>query len=382
MRIGLDGIPLTKLKTGVGHYTFELARALALAAPQEEFQLISPSTLTMSSLHEQGAPSNLQAVQAEVNAASKRWWTIGLPSYIRRNPLALFHGTNYEVPLFGRCPTVLTIHDLVSYLHPETLLPRSVRRSRYRLPIMARRATMIVTPTSAVRLEVCRRLNLKPEKVVAVHLAPRAGFRPLPLNQTFETTRRLGLDDDFLLFVGTIEPRKNLLTLLRAFENVLKKTSLRPQLVIAGEEGWLTGELFDYLKARDFGDRLRWTGYVSDADLCALYSACRVFVYPSIYEGFGLPPLEAMACGAPVISSRIPSIAEVLGDAARLVSPLDADALGQSIIELWGDSDKRRRLSEAGQTRAAEFSWERTARLTRDVYATAIGRGVEPSSHV
>lgn len=381
MRIGLDGIPLTKLKTGVGHYTFELARALALATPSDDFQLVSPLPYALpGSVCGEDSPPNLHSVHAEVSAAGKHWWTIGLPSYIRRNPLDLFHGTNYDVPLLGGCPTVLTIHDLATHLHPETFQPRSVRRARYRLPIMARRATMIVTDTSAVRLEVCKRLNVKPEKVVAVHLAPRAGFRPLPRNQTLETTRRLGIDDDFLLFVGTIEPRKNLLTLIRAFEDVLNQTDLRPQLVIAGQEGWLTDELFDYVKGRDFGDRLRWTGYVSDEDLPALYSSCRAFVYPSIYEGFGLPPLEAMACGAPVISSRIPSITEVLGAAAHLVSPADTQALSQSIIELWGNSDERRRLSEAGLARAVEFSWERTARLTREVYQAALDRNAKSGS--
>jgi len=149
---------------------------------------------------------------------------------------------------------------------------------------------------------------------------------------------------------------------------VLKATSLRPQLVIAGQEGWLTDELFAYVNELDFGDRLRWTGYVSDEDLCALYSSCRHSSTLPIYEGFGLPPLEAMACGAPVISSHIPSITEVVGTAARLVAPTDVHALRESIIELWENADERQRLSKAGQTRAAEFSWERTARLTRDVY--------------
>src|SRR3989442_960516 len=379
MRIGLDGIPLTKPKTGVGHYTFELARALALVAPADDFQLVSPLPYApppVSDISDLGMPPNLQAVHVEVSGVSKHWWTIGLPSYIRRNPLALFHGTNYDVPVLGGCPTVLTIHDLASHFHPETLQSRSVRRARYRLPIMAHRATMIVTPTRVVRLEVCERFRIKPEKVVAIHHAPRSCFRPLPPNQKLETTRRLGIENDFLLFVGTIEPRKNLLTLIRAFEDVLKVTSLRPQLVIAGQEGWLTDELFAYVKELDFGDRLRWTGYVSDEDLCALYSSCRAFIYPSIYEGFVLPPLEAMACGPPVIISHIPSITEVLGTAARLVAPTDVHALGESIIELCQSADDRQRLSKAGQTRAAEFSWERTARLTRDVYAAALGRHV------
>jgi glycosyltransferase involved in cell wall biosynthesis len=140
--------------------------------------------------------------------------------------------------------------------------------------------------------------------------------------------------------------------------------------------------LFDYVKLRDFGDRVRWTGYVSDDDLCALYSACRAFIYPSIYEGFGLPPLEAMACGAPVISSSIPSITEVLGDAALLVAPTDVEALTKSIIDLWENKDERQRLSKAGPARAAEFSWERTARQTREVYEAALVSKVKGTTPV
>lgn len=374
MRIGLDGIPLSKIKTGVGHYTFELARALAFDSPSDDFQLVSPLAYqpAIRSLFELEPPPNLEVAYAQASGLSRHWWTIGLPAYLRQHPLALFHGTNYDIPLFGSCRTVLTIHDLASHLYPETLQTRSVRRARYRLPIMARRATMIITPTEAVRLEVCERLSVSAKKVVAVHHAPRPCFRPMPPDQAIDARIRLGIDDDFLLFVGTIEPRKNLLTLIRAFEDVLTKTSWRPQLVIAGQEGWLTDELFDHVKNRDFGDRLRWTGYVSDDDLCSLYSSCRAFIYPSIYEGFGLPPLEAMACGAPVISSRIPSIMEVLGAAAYLVSPTDCDALSRSMIQLWESGDDRRRLSEAGKARAAQFSWERTARLTRDVYEAAL----------
>jgi len=376
MRIGLDGIPLSKVKTGVGHYTFELARALAFESPSDCFQLVSPLAYqpAIRDLHELEPPPNLEVVYAEASGLNRHWWTVGLPAYMRQHPLALFHGTNYDIPLFGGCRTVLTIHDLAFYLYPETLQTRSVRRARYRLPIMARRATMIITPTQAVGLEVCQRLHISAQKVVAVHHAARPCFRPVPLNETIETRNRLGIDDDFLLFVGTIEPRKNLLTLIRAFEEVLTKTSLRPQLVIAGQEGWLTDELFEHVRTRDFGDRLRWTGYVSDDDLCSLYSSCRAFIYPSIYEGFGFPPLEAMACGAPVISSRIPSIMEVVGAAAHLVSPTNCDDLTQSIIQLWENSNERRRLSEAGKVRAAQFSWERTARLTRDVYRATLER--------
>ena len=197
----------------------------------------------------------------------------------------------------------------------------------------------------------------------------------MPAEQTVETRRRLGIEDEFILFVGTREPRKNLPTLVRAFEKILRDTSHRPQLVIAGGKGWLTDELFSGIKGSGIEDRLRLTGYLTDEDLCALYSSCRVFVYPSIYEGFGLPPLEAMACGAPVIASRIAVFEETLASAARLIDPMDADALAESIVQVLDDEDHRRRLSSLGLEHTAKFSWERTARLTLDVYQQVLARG-------
>ena len=168
--------------------------------------------------------------------------------------------------------------------------------------------------------------------------------------------------------MGTIEPRKNLITLIRSFEEIIRATALRPQLVIAGKEGWRNNELFDYLKGTAASERLRFTGYVSDEELAALYSACSVFVYPSLYEGFGLPLLEAMACGAPVITSQIPSIRETVGSAARLVVPTDVGGLAQAIVKVLEDPAERNHLTTEGQQRAAAFTWQKTAEATMKVY--------------
>ena len=371
MRIGLDGIPLGEVKTGVGHYTFEFASALASVAPEDEFELISPFpyVAAFDDDSEQALPSNLRVTQAKVNRISRRrWWSIGLPLHIKQASFALFHGTNYNVPLWNRCRTILTIHDLSLFLYPETHEEHLVRRARRRLPMMARTATMIITPSESVRGEVCEHLGIKPGKVVAIPEAARSVFRPVPLAETIEMRRRLGIEDEFILFVGTIEPRKNLLTLARAFDEIYRNTSSRPQLVIAGKEGWLTNELFSYLKSAEIREHVRFTGYVSDADLRALYSSCRVFIYPSLYEGFGLPLLEAMACGAPVITSRIPGIIETVGDAARLVSPTDYRELAEAIIRVLEDSGEREHLTSAGLQRAAGFSWGKTASATLKVY--------------
>lgn len=368
MRIGIDGTPLAELKTGVGHYTFEIAVGVARESPSDSFEVLSPRPFAA------GVDSDLLSfIQPSLNQVTKNWWIIGLPLYLKRARLDLFHGTNYDIPIWGGCPTVLTIHDLSLLLFPETHEQRNVRRARRRLPLMSRRATLIITPTEALKSEVCKHLSVPRDKVVVVHEAPRRSFQPMPLAEASATVRRLGLDDEFILYVGTIEPRKNLITLVKAFEDVLRTTTLRPQLVIAGKQGWLTDELFTYIDKANLGDRLRLTGYLGDDDLRALYSACRVMVYPALYEGAGLPTLEAMACGAPVVTTNTPAIAEMVGDNARLFAPSDSHALAQHLVALLTTAPARESLSRAGLKHAARYTWERAARETLAVYRQATG---------
>jgi glycosyltransferase involved in cell wall biosynthesis len=381
MLIGLDAIPLTEPLTGVGHYTFQLARALAHASPTNDFALAYPSRYSEIDLP-LSSPPNLRAERVTVGTLGARWWLVGLPRYARRR-LSLFHGTNYEIPLRAPCPTVLTIHDLSVFTHPRTHLARRALRQRLRLSLMTRAATEIITPTEAVRGEVLKLFRaVDPEKVTAIHEAPREIFRPLPRAEAEETLRRLGVENDFVLAVGTVEPRKNLTTLLRAFEQIARavgekrdvdERSRRLTLVVAGKEGWLTRDLRARVEASPARGRVHFTGYVSDDDLRALYSTCLAFVYPSLYEGFGLPPVEAMSCGAPVVASRIAAHAEVLGEeAALLVPPEDAAGFARALSTLIGDEDLRRRLSEAGRRRAAQFTWARAARETLEVYGRAL----------
>lgn len=363
MRIGIDGIPLASPKTGIGHYTLELSRALARLQPDDEFQLISPVPFSLSP--EDDLPPNLKKVEAP---GRRLWWTVGLPLYIRQSSPSLFHGTNYEVPLWSSCPTILSIHDLSLLLYPETHLDQLVRRARFRLPLMARAAKKIITATEFVKREVSQHLKIDPAKIAVTPYAPRRSFYPLSRSETEQTRRRLGVEEVFILFVGTIEPRKNLITLLRAFAEVLRRTDLRPQLVIAGKRGWLIGPVMDYIDTEGLSERIQFTGYITDEDLRALYASCAVCVYPSLYEGFGLPPLEAMACGAPVIASDIPSLMEATGKAALLVPPMDVTRLAHSVVEMVRDEEKRAYFSRAGLKRASQFTWERTAELTLEVY--------------
>jgi len=378
MRIGLDGLPLTQQLTGVGYYTLELARALAEDSLDSQFNIISPRPYVFQNpalSGRIGLPPNITLVRARTNLVTRRWWSIGLPRYLAKHPLDVFHGTNFEVPLWtnGRCATVITIHDLSLLLHSRTHLARSVLRAQRRLPRMADAATVVITPTKSVREEVCEHLGIAREKVFVVPEAARRVFQPMPAVEAAVTRRRLGIGDDFLLFVGTIEPRKGLETLLRAFEQIAEDNKTL-QLVVAGRRGWLFQSLLKEIRESKFSDRIRLTGYLDDEDLRALYSSCRVFVYPSIYEGFGLPPLEAMACGAPVIASRVTAVVEVCGEAALFFEPKSVSSLARTIDNVLDDHNCRKRLISSGLRRASEFSWSQTGNLTRAVYQEAIRR--------
>ena len=375
MRVGLDGYPLSEPRTGVGHYTLELARALALISPSNQFELVSPAPFDPDAQDEitRAGLSDLYTTSLKPSSVRGHWWSMGLPLYAGKARFDVFHGTNFDLPLWKRRRSVVTIHDLSALLHKDKHRSKMVRRARMRLPLVVRIADTIITPTESIKREVCDHLGVKAARVVAIPLAARDCFQPLAWAETIQTRERLGIEEDFLLFVGTLEPRKNLLTLLKALVRIVGDTPLRPQLVIAGGQGWMMDESFAFIQEAALGDRLCLTGYLRDEELRALYSSCKAFIYPSVYEGFGLPPLEAMACGAPVIASRIPALQETLGSAAHLFEPTDVEGLAKSIVDLLEDKSRRQRLQLAGRQRAAEFSWERTARQTLAVYERLVG---------
>ncbi|HEX3142339.1 MAG TPA: glycosyltransferase family 1 protein, partial [Pyrinomonadaceae bacterium] len=272
MRVGLDGYPLCEPLTGVGHYTFELSRALALNNPADQFELIAPLDFhpTVVAQLARESISNLSLVHLGLTNPRRRWWSFHLPRYLKRSTVDLFHGTNYELPLWPTRRAVVTVHDLSSLLYPELHRQRLARRMRLRLPLAVKMAKAIITPTEAVKRELCARLKVKPLKVTAIHEAPREAFHPGGHDDSFPVRQRLGIENDFLLFVGTLEPRKNLLTLVKAFSQILRETTLRPQLVVAGGQGWLMDETFSAMSDEEIRAHLCLTGYLDDDELRAL----------------------------------------------------------------------------------------------------------------
>jgi glycosyltransferase involved in cell wall biosynthesis len=224
-----------------------------------------------------------------------------------------------------------------------------------------------------VRQEVIEYLGVEETRVVVVYEAAREFFRPVDTKATIETRQKLGIGNEFILNVGTIEPRKNIQVLVSAFEDLMRSmpgSSL--QLVIVGGRGWLSSSVLSSIEKSPFRNRIVLTGYLQDEELRDLYSSCRLFVYPSLYEGFGLPPLEAMACGAPVIVSTAKALVEIGGDAAQYFEANDPGELTTLMIELLANDDLRSSLSESARERAAEFSWTKAAIITYEVYRRTI----------
>lgn len=349
MRVALDATPLAVTSGGIARYTRELSSALAEAFPEDEYWLVSDQDFAMPS----AVPPNLRRGRPPVRLWERRWWSAGLIGELRRRGIDVFHGTDFAVPYLPVRPAVMTLHDLSPWKlrrwYPEA------GRIRRRTPLLLRLglATMVVTPTEAIRREAMAKFRIPPERIVAVPLAAAALFRPVA-----ERPRAA----PYFLHVGVLEPRKNLGVIVEAWRDVSRRH--RVELVLAGR------------RRRDFPELeaapgLVLEGEVKDERLAALYSHALAVLYPSLYEGFGLPVVEAMSCGAPLITSRDPAVTEVAAGAGLRLEFTDVrqwiEGLELAITNPEWRAEQRQRSLE----RAREFSWSRTARKTREVYEEA-----------
>lgn len=366
MRVALDAIPLVAAKTGIGHYTDALATELARIHSDHEYILVSPFDFALPA---PGViPPNLSRMFLPVRSVFRRWWLIGLPAFLQISPFDIFHGTNYCIPIFAPCPTVVTIHDLSLFRRSSTHEDENVRRGKRRIPLMVRRATRIIAPSEWTRREILEHFQVDPALVRVIPEGARREMRPLPSEECAEVLRKHGITTPYLLFVGTIEPRKNLPILLRAYDELLRATPHRPKLILCGGNGWKNEEVYRLVEELKLKEMVRFLGYVGDEDLPALYSAADCFLYPSVYEGFGLPPLEAMACGVPVITSDASSLPEVVGENGLTHSPHDYLGLTTLIARILGDKGTSDHYRQAGLDRSRIFSWDRAARETQALY--------------
>jgi alpha-1,3-rhamnosyl/mannosyltransferase len=295
-----------------------------------------------------------------------------LPIETFAGPVDVFHGPNYFLPAQrGRAALVVTVHDLSALLHAEWHPTRRLMVHRIALHRTVQKVDHVITDSEAIRAEVIDDLGVPAERVTAIHLAVTPGCRARPASELKPSLDRWGLIlGEYLLFTGAIEPRKNLLGVLRAISNLQGRRPDLPPLILVGPPGWRNREIRDRLAKA--GPRVRYLGFLPGEEMAALMAGCAAFVMPSLYEGFGLPVLEAMASGVPVVTSRGGALEEVAGDAAVLVDPKDTDEIAAGIEKILDDTTLRESLIQKGLARAAQFSWERTARETLRVYEQAI----------
>ncbi len=299
------------------------------------------------------------------------WYKLGVPLPVDfvGGRADVYHFPDFALPPVRRGKSVITIHDLSFLLVPDCAEDGLRSHLERVVPPSVRNADFITADSENTRTELTTLLDASPSRVEVVYGGVDSQFKPIVDVTTLEAIRRkYGLNFPFILYVGTIEPRKNLGRLLHAYTQLRSRSGVKHRLVIAGGLGWLYQDVLREIEELTADHEVAFLGRVPDEDLPALYSLADIFAFPSLYEGFGLPPLEAMACGRPVVCSNTSSLPEVVGDAGVLVSPYDVDGLADALHQLIEDPDRRALLGERGLARAREFSWNASAQRLLEIY--------------
>jgi len=370
MTLYVDVSAAVHQRAGMARYAESLARSLlADYGPQQRFGLFYNRDRSITPL------AGLEHVPTRtVSAGYKPWrmavW-LGQYAHLPFNHLLpdaeLFHSTEHLLMPLRGVPTVLTVHDLIYHLFPSYHKPLNYWFLNATMPLFVQRADALIAISESSKRDLIRCYGVAPEKVNVIYEAASPHFAPVTAERVTEAKARYGLPERYLLALGTIEPRKNLIRLVAALR-WLRQTDPTLRLVIVGKTGWLYQDFFQSLENLDDPKAVLLSGYVPDADLPAVISGAAVYVLASLYEGFGLPILEAMSCGTPVVCSNTSSMPELGGDAARYFDPYDTQSIADTIAHVLADAALRQEMHELGLRRAAQFSWHKTAQETMAVY--------------
>jgi glycosyltransferase involved in cell wall biosynthesis len=379
LRIGLDYTPAVRQRAGIGRYTCGLVQALAALDRQNEYVLLEAGGRGQGSGEAESGeaftfPPNFRhrPLPLSERALAVLWHRLRLPLPVDllTGEVDLFHSLDFLLPPLRHGRAILTVHDLSFRRRPECADAALVAYLNRAVPPSIQRANLVLADSLSTKADLVELLGVPAEKIDVLYPGVGDIYQPVRDQKTLAAVRqKYNLPDNFVLFVGTIEPRKNLVTLLKAWAQIgNRQSAIGNKLVIAGGKGWLYKDTFATVERLGLSGDVIFLGYVPEPDLPALYSLARLFVFPSLYEGFGLPPMEAMACGTPVVCAHTSSLPEVAGDAALLVDPLDTDGLAAAMQQALSDEGLRARLVERGFRQAAHFTWRAAAQQLLAIY--------------
>jgi len=355
---------------GIGRMTFELIRHLGIIDKENQYYLFFHRDYPK--IEKVLAPNFKKYIipfKTGLIPLKIFWHEILIPYHCKKLNVDVFHQPNFISARKGSFKKIVTIHDLSTKIYPEQKPFNARWYYNMYVSNTIRKADIIMAVSENTKKDIIKFYGINKNKIKVIYEGVMDYFRVISEKELLNSVRiKYALPDEFIFFVGTIEPRKNLVRLLKAFSEVIKDANKNIFLVIAGYKGWLTKPFFRMLNELSISKKVLLLGYVDEEDLPALYNLAKIFVFPSIYEGFGIPPLEAMACGTPVIASNASSIPEIVGDSAILVDPYDEKILANEIMNLLKDNDWQKELSEKGLKRAKLFSWEKMAREVLEIY--------------
>jgi glycosyltransferase involved in cell wall biosynthesis len=368
MHIGIDARIVHYARGGISNYVSRLLEALAVLDVDTHYTILH----SRKDCNPLSPGPNFRPVACWTPSHHRlERWALGVE--VARLGLDLLHSPDFIPPSFGYRRSVITVHDLNFLHYPQFLTAQSLRYYNGQIEWAVRRADHILADSHATKSDLVSLLSVEPEKITVVHLAADPSSHPLPESEAGRVAAKHGLEPGYLLFVGTLEPRKNLPGLLQAYRTLLDGKVTTAPLVLVGGKGWLYDEVFECVERLHLAERVRFLHDVPNADLPGLYSAASVLTTPSFYEGFGLPALEAMACSTPVVVSDRASLPEVVGEAGLLVNPDDPEDVAQALARVLTEEPLRARMRELGLAQAARFTWEKAARETLAVYQAVVG---------
>lgn len=378
-RIGIDITSALAQGGGIGRYTRELVNAVTRSGTEFSFTLFSARQPQRSNAHKIFSLTNnvnFKEIPISEQWLYRIWYKLRIPISIQNftGSMDLFHSPDFVLPpISKRVPTLLTVHDLSFVHYPEAYTDNLVSYLNRVVPWSINRASHILADSQATREDLINHWNVPQEKITVLYSGVSDHFKPVTSPKEIRRVRKkykLG-NGPYLISVGTVQPRKNYRLLIRAFRQVAD--NYKHNLIIVGGMGWMHEPILDEIRLQKLEGRVRFLGFIDDTDLPALYSAATLFTLPSLYEGFGIPILEAMACGVPVIASNTSSLPEVAGDAALLLPANDVDAWAQNMLKLLEDMSSRMKMVGAGFLRARRFTWTQSARDLIMVYKNLLG---------